>query len=67
MATALREIRKHQGLTQRELAQRAGISVPYVSYLENGLQPPRSGVRVAVAHALNVPVTVLFPECDHGS
>lgn len=49
----LRELRKAQGMTQRELAQKAGISFTYVSKLETGIMsPPREKVILSLAKAL---------------
>jgi len=50
----LRELRKAQGMTQRELAQKAAISYTYVSKLENGVMPPpRQKTILALSEALN--------------
>lgn len=38
----LRELRKGSGLSQRELAQRAGIDFTYLSKIENDRMPPPS-------------------------
>ena len=49
----LRELRKAKGMTQRELAQKAGISFTYVSKLETGIMsPPREKVILSLAKAL---------------
>lgn len=32
----LKQWRKHRGLTQEQLAERTGLSAPYISQLENG-------------------------------
>ena len=32
----LKQWRKHRGLTQEQLAERAGLSAPYISQLESG-------------------------------
>lgn len=49
----LRELRKAQGMIQRELAQKAGISFTYVSKLETGIMsPPREKVILSLAKAL---------------
>lgn len=41
--TALREKRRARGMSQRELAQQAGLDFSYISKLENDRLPPPSG------------------------
>jgi PAS domain S-box-containing protein len=49
----LRDLRNARGLTQRELAQKSGISYAYVSKLETGVMPPpRQKTIMALARAL---------------
>ena len=49
----LRELRKAKGMTQRELAQKTGISFAYVSKLETGVMPPpRQKIILALAKVL---------------
>jgi len=49
----LRELRKAKGMTQRELAQKTGISFAYVSKLEAGVMPPpRQKIILALAKVL---------------
>ncbi len=40
-ARLLRQARARSGLSQRALAQRAGVSQPMISAIERGLQDPR--------------------------
>jgi PAS domain S-box-containing protein len=57
----LRELRKLRGLTQQQLADRAGISFTYVSKLETGaLPPPRERTILALAMALDSEPDELF-------
>ena len=50
----LRELRKAKGMTQRELAQKTGISFAYVSKLETGVMPPpRQKIILALAEVLD--------------
>ena len=59
----LRELRDAAGLTQRALANRAGVTVNTVSELERGENDnPTLGVLKALAVALGVPVTALFEQ-----
>jgi transcriptional regulator with XRE-family HTH domain len=50
----LAEIRKSKGLTQRALAQAAGISQALVAELERGKHPPSSSSLSKLAVALQV-------------
>jgi PAS domain S-box-containing protein len=51
----LKELRKAQGMTQRELAQKAAISYTYVSKLETGVMPPpRQKIILTLAEALDI-------------
>ena len=57
----LRELRKAKGLTQRELADRVGISFTYLSKIENGaMQPPRGKTITDLANALDTDADELF-------
>jgi len=42
-ARLLRQARARSGLSQRQLAGRAGLSQPMISAIERGLQDPRHG------------------------
>lgn len=55
----LRALRIHRGLRQADLAERAGLSAPYVSQLEQGLRTPSAVVVKALAAALEVDVDTL--------
>jgi len=51
----LKELRIARGITQTELAQKAGISFTYVSKLETGaMSPPRQNIILAFAQALQI-------------
>ena len=50
----IRVWRKHRGLTQQELAQRAGISKPYLSQIETGKRTGTAEVLSDIADALGV-------------
>jgi len=51
--------REHRGLTQQELAQRAGISKPYLSQIETGKRQGTVETLSAIAHSLAVPLDIL--------
>jgi len=51
--------RARRGLTQQELADRAGISKPYLSQIESGKRQGTVETLAAIARALDVPLEVL--------
>jgi len=53
----LREERDRRGLTQRELSEKANISLPMISYIENG---KKAGRRTLVKLATMLEVDYLF-------
>jgi len=46
--------RKHRGLTQRKLAESAGISIPYLSQIESGKRTGTLEVLAAIAKGLGL-------------
>ncbi len=62
----MRAARLNRGLSRRELADRAGISVPYVTKIENGDRRPQAPVVSRLADALEVSPAMLLhtPEVD---
>lgn len=60
----LREVRLARGLTQRELADRCGTSVPAISHMERGTKVPNLTTVVRLADALGCRVTKLVETLD---
>lgn len=61
----IREIRKGQGMSQRELAGRAGIDFTYLSKIENGrMEPPSEEAIRRVALALGADADELILLAD---
>ncbi len=58
----LKAIRKRRGFGQVELADRAGVSQPTVSEIENGHRGAQTGTLTKLADALDVPVAAFFGE-----
>lgn len=57
----IRELRKKQGISQSELARRAGIRQGVLSYIESGrTKHPRIDTLSAIARALGVSVDKLM-------
>lgn len=52
----IRVWREFRQMTQQELAERAGISVPYLSQLETGKRKGSLGVLNAIAEALKISI-----------
>lgn len=60
-SSTLRELRLAAGLTQEELARRAGVSRQLVGAVETGRHLPRVDAALAIAAALQVEVGAIFP------
>ncbi len=59
-AEVLREIRQEKGLSQEELADRAGLHRTYISQVERGLKSPSLRSLEQIAQALGVPASALL-------
>ena len=59
MAMRIKELRERRGMTQGELARKAGISRGYLARLETARQDPTLGVLEKLAKALKVKVSKL--------
>ena len=55
----IRELRKAQGMTLADLAQKLGISIVYLSDIENGNRHGSKRVRQKIADELGVKVSEL--------
>ena len=63
METIGQRIRRERdllGLTQRELAEKAGVGVPHISKLEADRENPGDGLLAALAEIFGVPVDELL-------
>ena len=58
-AHVLREARQSAGLTQEDLAERAEVSVRFVSMLETGKRQPSLSALAALADGLGSPMSAL--------
>lgn len=56
----IRKIRKSRNMTQEQLAEKADISVPYMTQIELGQKQPTLETVESIAQALNVPFDGLF-------
>jgi transcriptional regulator with XRE-family HTH domain len=56
IGNVFRRLRRERGITLRELAELAQVSVPYLSEIERGRKEPSSEIVAAVAGALGTSV-----------
>ena len=61
----IRELRKNNRFTLRELSERAELSVSFLSDIENGRRNPRLENLGKIADAFNVEVSDLLDENEH--
>ncbi len=62
VGTNIRKIRKDFGWTQADLAEKSGISVPFMTQIELGRKSASLEVIQSIANALNVSYQQLFME-----
>ena len=56
----IRDLRRNARISLRELADRAGVSNPYLSQIERGLRKPSAEVLAQIAGALRVSTPVMY-------
>src|SRR3984957_12849568 len=56
----IRSLRENAQVSVRQLAERAGVSNPYLSQVERGLRKPSADVLAQIAKALRVSAEVLY-------
>ncbi len=56
----IRDLRRNAHISLRELADRAGVSNPYLSQIERGLRKPSAEVLAQIAHALRVSTPLMY-------
>ena len=59
----IKEIRKKQGLTQLDLAERTDLSFTHISNVERGVKCISLETLINVANALNVTADVILSDC----
>ena len=52
--------RARRGLSQADLAEKAGISIPFLSNIERGIKYPQPDMLAKIANSLGVMVNELF-------
>ena len=60
MGGRIKETRKKQGLTQEELAEKADVSVEYISEIERGLKIPNMQLFIKLIEILDVSADYLL-------
>ena len=63
-AEALRELRQEKGLSQEELADRAGLHRTYISQIERGIKSPSLRSLEQIAQALDVQLSTLIKKME---
>ena len=61
---AIRDAREAAGMTQAELAERAGVSRCYIAMLERGTKVCPIPTGMDIARALGIPFAALYEESD---
>jgi transcriptional regulator with XRE-family HTH domain len=56
----IRDLRSSARISLRELAERAGVSNPYLSQIERGLRKPSAEVLAQIARALRVSTPLMY-------
>jgi transcriptional regulator with XRE-family HTH domain len=60
LGQAIKMCRIRRGVSQEELARRAGYSDSYISFLEQNARDPTISALSGIARALDVPLVILF-------
>jgi ribosome-binding protein aMBF1 (putative translation factor) len=64
LGAAIRSLRKDKGLSQKQLAERAGLHLSYLSGVENGARNPTWTVLGQMAEALQVKLVKLVEQAE---
>ncbi|HLG35641.1 MAG TPA: helix-turn-helix transcriptional regulator [Bacteroidia bacterium] len=60
LGTTIKNIRKQKALSQKELADRCGISQTYLSQIEKNQKQPNYSRLVLISNGLKIPLPILF-------
>lgn len=60
IANRIRDIRKEKGITQEDLAFKAGVNRAYIGYIERGERKPSVDILAKIAKVLHVDLKSLF-------
>jgi transcriptional regulator with XRE-family HTH domain len=65
IGNVFRRLRRERGITLRELAEQAQVSVPYLSEIERGRKEPSSEILAAICRALDLELADLLHEVQY--
>jgi transcriptional regulator with XRE-family HTH domain len=65
IGNVFRRLRRERGITLRELAELAQVSVPYLSEIERGRKEPSSEILAAICRALGLRLADLLDEVQY--
>lgn len=60
IGSAIKSVRKQEGISQYELAEKCNISQTSLSQIENGVKRPSAKTMKKICDVLNVPESVLY-------
>ena len=60
LGSIIKNIRKHKGLTQNELASLSNITQTYLSQIETNLKEPNLSTLKVISHNLEIPLPIIF-------
>ena len=60
LGRAIKMCRTQRGMSQLDVALKSDCSVSYLSMLENNKRDPALSLTEKIAHALDVPISILF-------
>ena len=59
----LKELRKNSNLTQKEVAQKIGVTVRFISALEHGKRNPSDKTKLKLAEVYQINLKEIFLAC----
>jgi transcriptional regulator with XRE-family HTH domain len=65
LGTVLRRLRQRQGRTLQDVADAAGVSMPYLSEIERGRKEASSEILASICRALRIGLPDLLDEVRH--
>jgi len=60
----IKELRALQSLTQEELADRAGVSVRFISFIETGRRQPSLSALAAISAGLGISMSAMIESAE---
>lgn len=64
LGTRIRALRRREGLTQAQLAERLGISASYLNLIEHGKRPLPAALLIKLAQQLEVDLAAFAPDAE---